>query len=160
MDTPLALVRWSLFVLSGWRIMPAVARMSTNSEAVIREVAVYGRIVCVFSFGLFLESIWTKVLQASDGMEMPMFAQIAGVVANFILDPLFIFGTFGSSEMGIAGAVIATVTGQIVAMLVAMQKGFCSSLPRKKYPAYVVKIFKLGVPNMLMQSAYTFYIVC
>ena len=45
-------------------LMPAYARMSTESEAVIADVIVYGRIVCVCSIGLFLESGWTKVLQA------------------------------------------------------------------------------------------------
>lgn len=38
--------------------------MSTDSIAVIEDVILYGRIVCVFSVGLFLESIWTKVLPA------------------------------------------------------------------------------------------------
>ena len=61
--TPLAVVMWLLFALICWLIMPAYAKMSTDSEVVIKDVIAYGRIVCVFSFGLFLESIWTKVLQ-------------------------------------------------------------------------------------------------
>ncbi len=40
--------------------MPAYARMSTDSPEVIKDVIVYGRIVCVFSIGLFTESIWDK----------------------------------------------------------------------------------------------------
>ena len=51
--TPLAIVLWFLFALICWLIMPSYARISTNSEAVIQDVIVYGRIVCVFSFGLF-----------------------------------------------------------------------------------------------------------
>ena len=84
--------------------MPAYARMSTSSEAVIQDVVTYGRIVCVFSFGLFLESIWTKVLQATGDMKTPMFAQIIGAVTNIVLDPLLIFGMLGLPEMGFAGA--------------------------------------------------------
>ncbi len=61
----------------------------------IRDVTVYGRIVCVFSFGLFLESIWTKVLQSNGDMKTPMIAQILGAVTNIVLDPLLIFGLFG-----------------------------------------------------------------
>ena len=52
--------------------------MSTNSEEIINDVVTYGRIVCLFSFGLFLESIWTKVLQANGNMKIPMIAQIVG----------------------------------------------------------------------------------
>lgn len=118
--TPLAAALWLLFAAVCWAIMPAYARMSTDSEAVIADVVTYGRIVCVFSFGLFLESTWTKVLQANGNMKTPMFAQILGAVTNILLDPLLIFGL----KMGIAGAAVATVAGQMVAALIVMRKGF------------------------------------
>lgn len=157
--TPLAVAMWFVFALVCWLIMPAYVRMSTSSEAVIQDVVTYGRIVCVFSFGLFLESIWTKVLQATGDMKTPMFAQIIGAVTNIVLDPLLIFGMLGLPEMGFAGAAIATVAGQIVAALVVMGKGLRKSPALKKYAAHIKTIFRLGVPNMLMQSAYTFYIL-
>ena len=56
--------------------MPWFADISTSSKEVIDDVVSYGRIVCVFSFGLFLESGWTKVLQANGDMKTPMIAQI------------------------------------------------------------------------------------
>lgn len=156
--TPLALALWLLFAAVSWAVMPAYARLSTASEAVIRDVTVYGRIVCVFSFGLFLESIWTKVLQSAGDMKTPMVAQILGAVTNIVLDPLLIFGRLGLPEMGIAGAAAATVAGQIVAALVVMKKGFRRSPAAKVYPRHIATIFRLGIPNILMQSAYTFYI--
>lgn len=157
--TPLAIALWFLFAVIFWCLMPAFARMSTDDPAVIADVIVYARIVCVFSFGLFLESIWTKILQANGNMKTPMFAQIAGAVINIILDPLLIFGMFGLPEMGIAGAAAATVAGQIAAALIVMKKGFRRSPSRAVYPHHTAKIFRLGAPNILMQSAYTFYIL-
>lgn len=157
--TPLAIAMWFLFALICFLIMPAYARMSTDSEVVIRDVIVYGRIVCVFSFGLFLESIWTKVLQANGDMKTPMIAQIAGAITNIIVDPLLIFGLFGLPQMGIAGAAVATVLGQVVAALIVFRKGFRKSPERMVYPDHIATIFKLGIPNILMQSAYTFYIL-
>ena len=157
--TPLAVTMWLLFAVTGWLIMPAYARMSTVSEAVIHDVVVYGRIVCVFSFGLCLESVWTKVLQAGGDMKTPMLAQILGALTNIVLDPLLIFGLFGLPAWGIAGAAVATVTGQIVAALVVMKKGSRRSPALKVYPGHIAQIFRLGVPNILMQSAYTFYIL-
>lgn len=139
--------------------MPFYAKMSTNSEVIIHDVIVYGRIVCVFSFGLFLESIWTKVLQSCGDMKTPMTAQIIGAITNIVLDPLLIFGMFGFPKMGIAGAAVATVSGQIMAALVVMKKGFRKSPHRQVYPHHIAKIFQLGIPNILMQSAYTFYIL-
>ena len=157
--TPLAIVMWFIFAFVCWLIMPAYAKMSTDSQIVVNEVIIYGRIVCVFSFGLFLESIWTKVLQANGDMKTPMVAQIFGAVTNIILDPLLIFGMFGLPEMGIGGAAIATVAGQIVAALVVMKKGFVKAPKRYLYLHHIGKIFRLGIPNILMQSAYTFYIL-
>jgi len=156
--TPLAIVLWFLFALICWLIMPAYARLSTSSEAVIRDVVLYGRIVCVFSIGLFLESIWTKVLQANGDMRTPMIAQIVGAITNIIIDPLLIFGMFGLPEMGIAGAAVATVAGQIVAAAIVAGKGFRKSPAKALYPGHIARIFRLGTPNILMQSAYTFYI--
>ena len=156
--TPLTLFMWMVFAVFCYFFMPAYAKMSTDSAEVIREVVTYGRIVCVFSFGLFLESIWTKILQANGDMKTPMIAQIAGAITNIILDPLLIFGMLGLPKMGIAGAAAATVVGQIVAALIVMRRGFRRSPALSVYLPDIRKIYKMGIPNILMQSAYTFYI--
>ena len=92
-------------------------------------------------------------------MKTPMVAQVLGAITNIILDPLLIFGMFGLPKMGIEGAAIATVVGQIVAALVVMKKGYRKSPLLREYSHYLPKIFYLGIPNILMQSAYTFYIL-
>ena len=157
--TPLALVMWALFALIFWFAMPGYARMSTDSQEVIDEVVLYGRIVCTLSIGLFLESVWTKVLQAEGNMRTPMIAQVLGAAVNIVLDPLLIFGMWGLPRMGIAGAAVATVAGQIVAAAVVFPGGYRKSPPAAVYPSHIRKIFHMGLPNMLMQSAYTFYIL-
>ena len=159
LSTPVGLVLWVLFAVVSWFVMPCYARMSTSSPEVIRDVVVYGRIVCVCSIGLFLESGWTKVLQAEGNMNRPMVAQIIGAVTNIVLDPLLIFGRLGLPALGIAGAAIATVAGQIVAALIVCRKGFRPSPARQLYPSLVRRIYRLGIPNILMQSTYTFYIL-
>ena len=158
-STALSLVMWAVFALLVAVLMPAYARMSTESEAVIADVIVYGRIVCVCSIGLFLESGWTKVLQAEGNMNRPMAAQILGAVTNIVLDPLLIFGLFGLPALGIAGAAIATVVGQIVAAAIVWRGGYRRSPEWALYPALVRRVYRLGIPNILMQSAYTFYIL-
>ena len=157
--TVLAAVMWFLFALICYIIMPWYAKISTNSDEVIKEVVIYGRIVCVFSFGLFFESIWTKVLQAEGDMNTPMRAQIFGAIVNLVLDPLLIFGMFSFPKLGIAGAAAATAAGQIAAALIVMKKGLRKPPKASEYPRMTRKIFALGIPNILMQSAYTFYIL-
>ncbi len=157
--TLLAFGMWVVFAIISFFILPAYAGISTDSPEVVNDVVIYGRIVCIFSFGLFFESIWSKVCQANGDMKTPMIAQILGAIVNIILDPLLIFGMFGLPKMGIAGAATATVAGQIAAALVVMKKGYERSPKRQVYPGYVVRIFRYGMPNILMQSAYTFYIL-
>lgn len=156
--TPLAIILWAIFAVICGIIMPSYAKMSTESLEVIEDVTAYGRIVCIGSIGLFTESIWTKVLQANGDMKTPMAAQIVGAITNIILDPILIFGLFGLPEMGVSGAAIATVAGQIAAALIVMKKGYVSSPSHTLYPHHTAQIFRLGLPNILMQSAYTFYI--
>ena len=57
------------------------------------------------------------------------------------------------------GAGIATVAGQIVAALIVCRGGFRPSPARQLYPSLVRRIYRLGIPNILMQSTYTFYIL-
>lgn len=156
--TPLALVLWVLFAAVCYAVMPAYARTQTSSPDVIADVIVYGRITCVFSIGIFMESVWTKILQARGDMKTPMLAQVSGAVTNIILDAVLIFGVGPIPALGVAGAAIATVAGQIAAALVVMKKALYRSPALSKYPHYVARIFKMGAPNMLMQSTYTLYI--
>ena len=92
-------------------------------------------------------------------MKTPMLAQILGAVTNIVLDPILIFGLFGVPVLGITGAAIATVAGQIAAALLVMRRGFRPSPALRRYPALAGRIYRLGIPNILMQSAYTFYIL-
>lgn len=153
-----AFVMWVIFAAATYFFMPAYAKMSSDSPEVIRDVIDYGRIVCVFSFGIFFEGIWTKVLQAKGDMKTPMIAQIAGAVINIVLDPLLIGGVWKIPALGVSGAAIATVAGQVAAALIVMRRGLRPSPKIKEYPAILKRVYKLGLPNILMQSAYTFYI--
>ncbi|BBF44888.1 multi antimicrobial extrusion protein (Na(+)/drug antiporter), MATE family of MDR efflux pumps [Lachnospiraceae bacterium KM106-2] len=155
----LAFIMWILFAVIGTIIMPGYARMSTSSDTVIELVITYGTIVCIFSIGLFMESIWTKVLQATGNMKVPMIAQVVGAIVNIVLDPIFIFGYLGMPEMGIKGAAIATVIGQMVAAIIVGIHGFYKPPKLSKFIPHIKHIYLDGIPNILMQSAYTIYIL-
>lgn len=155
----LVLVLWAIFAVVSWFIMPFYAAISTQSAEIAQDVVVYGRIVCVASFGLFAESVWTKVLQACGNMKIPMIAQMVGAVVNIVLDPLLIFGMIGLPQMGIAGAAVATVAGQIVAALIVMRRGFRRPPSHRVWLSQSAAILRAGLPNILMQAAYTVYIL-
>jgi len=150
----IALYSWVIFALITFFILPFYVRLQTSDSTIIDYSIIYGRIVCVLSIGLFLESMWAKVLQARGKMKLPMIDQIIGAIVNIILDPILIF----QCNLGIMGAAIATVIAQAISALVLINVGLKKSPNIDIYKTYLPRVYKLGLPNILMQSAYTFYI--
>ena len=110
--------------------------------------------------GLFVESNCTKLLQAKGKMLLPMLAQVAGAVINIVFDPILIFGMLGVPELGVAGAAIATVAGQWVAMFITLFAVFRINDDHGKFHIRdSAQIYKSGFSSIIMQSLYTLYII-
>ena len=90
-----------------------------DAAEIISHGVSYLRIVLIFSFGVFIEITYERILQSTGRTTLSMITQLIGAILNIIFDPILIFGLLGFPEMGIAGAAIATVGGQIVAAIVA-----------------------------------------
>ena len=155
----LAVLSWAAFALIACGVMKIYSRLSLSSPAAQAYACSYGRIVCGFSFGIFLESNWTKVLQARGDMKTPMIAQVIGAVTNMVLDWLLIFGIGIFPRMGVAGAAIATVIGQILAAVIVGVKGFYKVPPLATARRYIRPIYVAGIPNILMNALCTIYII-
>lgn len=137
-------------------VRPFYASQVKNASMEIMDMGVqYLTIVMVLSFGMFAQFIFERILQSTGRTVFSMVAQMTGAVINIILDPVFIFG-FG---MGVAGAAIATVIGQIIAAMVAVLynlkknddvklsfRGFRPDLQ------IIGTIYQVGVPSIIMQS--------
>ena len=92
-------------------------------------------------------------------MKIPMAAQICGALLNIVLDPVLIFGFAGIPPMGIAGAAVATVLGQVTAAIITGIHGFRAPPPLSSARRYIPQIYRAGLPSILMQMLYTVYIV-
>ena len=154
-----SLFLWMIFSIISVFILRPFAMTSADSPQAIDYAVEYGMICCVGSIFIFVESIFTKIHQAHGNMVIPMIAQVSGAITNIIFDPLLIFGIGFFPELGIKGAAIATVLGQLVAAIIVGIKGFRKSPALSTYPKYIKNIFKLGFPSIFMQALYTVYIL-
>ena len=95
------------------------AKMATNPELqnLCRQ---YLSINLVYCWGIFLQTYGQRLLQAIGDTVLSMISLIIGAVLNIILDPIMIFGLLGCPAMGIRGAAIATVIGQMVGAIAAL----------------------------------------
>ena len=112
--------------------------IQTNDQAICSMGYAYLSIICIFSFGQIFQLVVEKLLQSTGRTTYTMFTQITGAIVNIILDPILIFGYFGFSAMGTAGAAIATVVGQIIAMTL----GFIFNLKYNKEIHFSISYLK------------------
>lgn len=108
-----------IFVLVGLFVVGPYYRMQTDVTEIVEDGIAYLSVVCVVSFGAFFGQNFEKLLVATGHTVCSMISQATGAVFNIIFDPLLIFGIGPFPEMGVTGAAVATVLGQIVAAIVA-----------------------------------------
>ncbi|MEG2731938.1 MAG: MATE family efflux transporter [Clostridium sp.] len=148
-----------IFAVIGLLGTGAFFRSQTSNPEVIKYGTEYLSICMIFSFGLFMEMTLERIMQSTGRTIYSMVTQGIGAIINIVLDPIMIFGLFGFPKLGIRGAAIATVTGQIIAMILAY------SMNREKNPDVLIsfkhfrpnlpiikKIYEVGIPSIVMQS--------
>ena len=131
----------------------------TSSFSIVEYGREYLCIVTTLGFGVFAGTMFDRLLQSTGRTFLAMISQIVGAVINIIFDPLLIFGIGIFPKMGIRGAALATVLGQIVGLFVSVILNIrCNKdihfkvknlIPRLKI---VCDIYKIGIPSILLSS--------
>jgi len=155
----LACINAIIFLVVGLTVVKPFYEAQTDNVDIINYGVDYLTIVCCCSFGIYCQFIFERLLQSTGKTTFAMVTQLIGAVTNLILDPIFIFGYFGMPRLGVAGAAIATVIGQVFAGIAAIIinvkfndeikldfRGFTPS------GAIIAKIYKVGIPSIIMQS--------
>ena len=139
------------------------AELFFRSQTDVPEIVEYGKqylnVCCIISFGMFAQFTFERLLQATGKTFYTMITQCIGAVINIILDPIFIFGYFGIPKMGVTGAAVATVIGQICAGLLALffnlkvnNEIHISMKHFRPDGNTIKKIYDVGVPSIIMLS--------
>ena len=157
----LGVCNWLVFMLVGLILPGAFVSAYAKPGTYIYEAATqYLMIVFCGSFFIFVQVNLEKILQATGNMKAPMICSMSGAITNVILDPIMIFGLLGFPKLGVVGAAIATVIGQVVGFTIGVCilfggknhlvnirfKGF---RPKKRI---IKEIYQVALPSIIMQS--------
>ena len=151
----LAFCSYVVFLVLGFTCIEPYMKWMTNDPEVIKFGVEYLSICFIFSFGIFGEIVMERLMISTGRTTLAMITQGVGAIINIVFDPIFIF-TF---KLGIRGAAIATVIGQIIAFIVALflnarfnkdiKLSFRGFRPDLKL---IGKIYAIGVPSIVMAS--------
>lgn len=155
----LGLMNYLTFLLIGLFLVGPFFMSQTTDDIILNFGIDYSTIICCFSIGMYTQFTFERLLQSTGKTMYSMITQLIGAVINILLDPILIFGLFGFPRLEVAGAAIATITGQIVAGIVGAIfnmkvnheiqlsfNGFKPSLP------IIRQIYAVGIPSIIMQS--------
>lgn len=153
----LAEIGFVLFFVLGLFIPEIFYKAQGASPEILAYGNEYLSIVMLFSFGIFTQLIFERLLQSTGKTFLAMITQGTGAILNIILDPILIFGLCGMPKLGIAGAAIATVIGQVIAgslalfMNVKLNRELELSLKGFRLEGEVFgRILAIGIPSVIM----------
>ena len=151
----LALVGFVVSCVLGLTCAGAFLRSQTQVEEFVVMGEQYLHIVMGCSFALFGQIMLERLLQGTGRSLLSMYTQGLGAIVNIILDPVFIF----LFKMGVAGAAVATVIGQICGMLLAayfnVKKNQDIRLQVRGFrPDWRIigSIYAIGLPSVIMMA--------
>lgn len=155
----LAIIIYIAFLLFGLFGVRFYISTQTSNQLIFDMAVDYLTICCVASMGIVFFPIYEKLLQATGHSMYSTIAQIAGAVANIVLDPIMIYGWLGCPEFGVKGAAYATVIGQCASAVLALifhlkvNKDISNKLKYIKPSGRVIKeIYSIGLPAIIAQA--------
>lgn len=164
----IGLLNYLIFLCIGlFLTKPFVINYADPGTYIFEAGCRYLSIVCIGSIFINIQVVIEKILQSTGNMIGPMACSLTGALVNIILDPILIFGWFGLPEMGVAGAAIATVIGQLagltVGIVILVRGEHLVNIKLKGFKIdwrIVADIYKVGLPSIVMQSIASVMTIC
>lgn len=133
---------------------PQIVNLFGSTDTACTEAAAYLRtLACGIPFQLICPA-FTAIIRADGSPQYTMKCMITGAIISLVLDPVFIFAL----DMGVVGAGIATVIGQVAAgalCLLYLRRLQTIQLTKAALrPTWILtgRILKLGFPSLLTQG--------
>lgn len=157
----LSFIHYLFVLILGLLLAPLFIKSFTDNQTVIDYSLTYINLIIIFSFTTIFELAFEKILQADGKMNLPMVALLLGAIINIILDPIFIF----SLDLGILGAAIATVIGQVACLIVIIIFAFSKinrikiTFKNFKFDKEIIKsIYLIAIPSFFITAIPSFMV--
>lgn len=150
-----------VFILFGIFFSGVFANAFSSDPEIINGTKAYLSICLIISTPLMFSSVIERLMQAEGDSIHPMIVQIISALINIVLDPVFIFGMGPFPEMGVAGAALATVLGQIVGCIIAyifyrriniLSARIHNLIKFKPEKQTIKEIYKVALPSIVLQG--------
>ncbi|MBR0399301.1 MAG: MATE family efflux transporter [Mogibacterium sp.] len=157
----LVIVNYSIFFIVGCLAGPIMRLMASGSTSagIIADGTAYLRITQWLSFAPMTQSMFERLLQGTGKTKYIFYMQVAGSVFNVIMDPILIFGLLGFPSLGVKGAAIATVFGQLLGCMLGFwfnrrfnQEVGLSLSKLRPHLQTMKDIYRIGIPAIVLQS--------
>ena len=154
-------INYTIFFIVGC-LAPQIMRLMTSentSAQIIADGTVYLRITQWLSFAPMIQSMFERLLQGTGKTKYIFYMQVAGTLFNAVVDPILIFGLLGMPRLGVRGAAMATVFGQLLGCILGhifnkkFNKEVALSVRKLRPHLQTMKdIYKIGIPSIVLQS--------
>ncbi len=151
----LALCCGILTAILGTNLSNTLFTFQTTDTTIIQYGNDYLFWVSVGSIAMYMQVMLERLLQGTGRTVYSMYSQGLGAIINIILDPVFIFVL----DMGVAGAAIATVVGQICGVTLGLycnlkknpdlQLSWKGLIPEGRI---IGAIYAIGFPSVIMMA--------
>lgn len=108
---------------------------------------------------LFLSTVITTILTSYGNTKLTFKANSAGLILNIILDPIMIFGWFGTPQLGVVGAAWATTISRMLTLAILLYSAndeIKASLKAKIENSKIFDIVKISWPAAAQSLIFTF----
>lgn len=125
------------------------------TEVTLPYAREYSTIIFIGMPFYVITNLLSAVIRADGSPEVSMLSMASGAIFNVIFDPVFIFGF----HMGVLGAAVATILGQILSFVIAVRYLLKSKTFRLKWKSFrpnfraVAQALPLGISSFLTQAA-------
>lgn len=150
----LSLIIGTLIALVGIFLVEPISDMLGATETTLADTKNYMRIILLGAPFMTGQFVINNQLRFQGSAIYAMFGLLAGAIANIALDPLFIF----VFDLGVSGAALATVSGQIISFIVLMigsKQGVNIHIRFKNIKInkhYILEIINGGIPSLFRQG--------